>query len=90
VGIRREYHHNAWLASFRNVRPGLERRTEILRQLERGAATVKGLSSDTGAPASTVRYHLRHLEARGIVTRGASKPPFPWKVTPLGQQRLIP
>lgn len=88
--MRREYHPNAWLAGFRNVRPGLERRTEILRQLERGAATVKELSSDTGAPDSTVRYHLRHLEARGIITRAESKPPFTWNVTLIGQQRLVP
>ncbi len=86
--MQKAYHPNAWLTGFRNVRPGLERRTKILRQLERGAATVKRLSSDMGTPDSTVRYHLRHLEARGIIARVASKPPFTWKVTPIGQQRL--
>jgi predicted ArsR family transcriptional regulator len=88
--MRREYHPNAWLTAFRNVRPGLERRTDILCQLDRGSATTKRLSEETGVSYSTVRHHLRNLEGRGIIARASSKPPFRWKVNPIGQQRLIP
>ena len=87
--MRRTYHPNAWLSGFRNVRPGLERRTEILHKLEKGSATAKGLSGEISVTYSTILHHLHNLEDRGIIERTSSTPPFAWKAKPVGQQRLI-
>jgi predicted ArsR family transcriptional regulator len=87
--MRRIYHPNAWLSGFRNVRPGLERRTEILRKLEQSSATAMVLSGEIDITYSTILHHLHNLEGRGIIERASSKPPFEWKVNPVGQQRLI-
>jgi predicted ArsR family transcriptional regulator len=87
--MRKVYHPNAWLSGFRNVRPGLERRTEILQKLEKGSATAMGLSGEIGVTYSTILHHLHNLEGRGIIERESTRPPFAWKVNPVGQQRLI-
>jgi len=86
--MQQVYHPNAWLSGFRNIRPGLARRTEILRILEKDAATAKKLSEEVDVAYSTILYHLNHLENRGIVKRTISKPPYEWKPTLVGQQRL--
>jgi len=82
------YHPNAWLAGFRNVRPGLERRSEILQILEQDAETAEGLSTKVDVTYSTVLYHLHNLEAKGIIERASSTPPYAWQITLAGQQRL--
>jgi predicted ArsR family transcriptional regulator len=87
--MRRIYHPNAWLSGFRNVRPGLQRRTEILHKLEKSSATAKGLSGEISVTYSTILHHLHNLEDRGIIERTSTKPPFAWKAKPVGQQRLI-
>jgi predicted ArsR family transcriptional regulator len=82
------YHPNAWLSDFRNVKAGLERRSEILRILEKSSSTANQLSERIDVSYSTILYHLHNLESRGIIERARLKPPYEWKITPIGQQRL--
>jgi predicted ArsR family transcriptional regulator len=82
------YHPNAWLPSFRNVRPGLHRRTEILHFLEKEQSTARILVKQIGVSYSTILYHLHHLEHHQIVKRVNPRPPFTWLFKPIGQQTL--
>lgn len=84
---RGEFHPNAYLLAFRNVRLGLKARTIILNFLERTPADTKEISKETGLPYSVVLHHLKLLEARGIVERKRGRPSV-WSVTGLGQKRL--
>jgi predicted transcriptional regulator len=47
------------------------------------------LSGEIDVTYSTILHHLHNLESRGIIERASSKPPFEWKVNPVGQQRLM-
>jgi predicted ArsR family transcriptional regulator len=83
------YTNKVWAKKRYNVRPGLERRTEILHKLEKSSATAKGLSGEISVTYSTILHHLHNLEDRGIIERVSTNPPFTWKAKPVGQQRLI-
>ena len=84
---RAEYHPNAYLTDFRNVKVGLRARTLILNFLEKSSTDAKTVAKETGLPYNVVLHHLKLLEARGIVKRG-SKRPSVWVLTGLGQKRL--
>ena len=84
---RVEYHPNACLTDFRNVKLGLKARTLILNFLERVSADAKIVAKETGLPYNVVVHHLKLLEARGIVKRGGKRPSV-WALTGLGQKRL--
>jgi predicted ArsR family transcriptional regulator len=84
---RVEYHPNAYLTDFRNVKLGLKARTLILNFLERVSADAKTVAKETGLPYNVVVHHLKLLEARGIVKRGGKRPSV-WALTGLGQKRL--
>jgi predicted transcriptional regulator len=86
--MQRVYHPNAWLSNFKNVKPGLERRTAILDLLEKQSYTAKHLSKRINITYRTVLYHLHNLERKGIIKRAANKPPFPWKLRSVGQLTL--
>ncbi|MEM2939365.1 MAG: winged helix-turn-helix domain-containing protein [Candidatus Bathyarchaeia archaeon] len=85
--LREEYHPNAYLTDFRNVKLGLKTRTIILEFLERAPAETKLISKETGLPHNVVLHHLKLLEARGIVQRKSGRPSI-WALTGLGQKRL--
>ncbi|MEM3617766.1 MAG: hypothetical protein QXK47_01685 [Candidatus Bathyarchaeia archaeon] len=84
---REEYHPNAYLIDFRNVRLGLKARTLILNFLEKSTADARTVAKETGLPYNVVVHHLKLLEARGIVKRGGKRPSV-WALTGLGQKRL--
>ena len=86
--MRQVYHPNAWLPNFRNIKPGLKRRTEILRILEKRSEVAKHLSRQIEINYSTTLYHLHNLERKGIIKRVTSKPPYVWESTLVGQQKL--
>ena len=86
--MQKVYHPNAWLSNFRNIKPGLARRTKILYVLEKKFDTAKHLSENLDTHYSTILYHLHLLEGRNIIERTGSKPPYFWKLNPVGQQRL--
>jgi predicted ArsR family transcriptional regulator len=82
------YHPYAWLPGYRNVRPGLHRRTEILRILETESSTAQFIARHIGVSYSTILYHLHHLEHHQIVQRANSPPPRNWVIKSIGQQTL--
>jgi predicted ArsR family transcriptional regulator len=82
------YHPNAWLPGFRNIRPGLHRRTEILHILEKECSTARMLAEQIGVSYSTILYHLHHLEQHKIVGRVNPRPPLNWLFKRIGQQTL--
>jgi len=82
------YHPNAWLPGYRNIRPGLQRRTEILHILEKESSTAHIIASQIGVSYSTILYHLHHLEHHQIIQRANSQPPLNWVIKSTGQQTL--
>ncbi|MEM1565695.1 MAG: winged helix-turn-helix domain-containing protein [Candidatus Bathyarchaeia archaeon] len=84
---REEYHPNAYLTVFRNVKPGLKTRTVILNFLEKASADTREIAKQTGLPYNVILHHLKLLEARGIVQRKGNRPSV-WALTGLGQRRL--
>ncbi|MEM2911178.1 MAG: helix-turn-helix domain-containing protein [Candidatus Bathyarchaeia archaeon] len=81
------YHPNAYLADFRNVKPGLKARTAILNVLEKGNADAKTIAREAGLPYGVVMHHLKLLEIKGIVQKKEVRPAV-WELTGLGQKRL--
>jgi predicted transcriptional regulator len=81
------YHPNAFLSAKRNIRPGLVARTKIVLLLEKESLNTKALVQQTRLSYSSVRYHLRLLEAEKIISHKGNKP-YSWELTGVGQQRL--
>jgi len=81
------YHPNAFLSAKRNIRPGLVARTKIVLLLEKGSLNTRTLVQQAGLSYSSVRYHLRLLEAEKIISHKGNRP-FSWELTGVGQQRL--
>ncbi|MEM3770191.1 MAG: winged helix-turn-helix domain-containing protein [Candidatus Bathyarchaeia archaeon] len=84
---REEYHPNAYLTDFRNVKLGLKARTLILNFLEKSSSNAKTVAKETGLPYNVVLHHLKLLESKGIAKR-ESKRPSVWALTGFGQKRL--
>ncbi len=84
---REEYHPNAYLTDFKNVKLGLKARTLILNFLEKTSTDAKTIAKETGLPYNVVMHHLKLLETKGIAKR-ESKRPSVWALTGLGQKRL--
>jgi predicted ArsR family transcriptional regulator len=82
------YHPKAFLIRIRNVKRGLVARTKIASSLEVDSSTAKMLSERMGVSYSCVLHHLHLMEDERIVTREGRRP-YIWKMTGLGQKRLI-
>ncbi len=82
------YHPKAFLMRIRNVKRGLVTRTRIASSLEGDSSTAKMLSEKAGVSYSCVLHHLHLMEDEQIVTREGRRP-YIWKLTGLGQKRLI-
>jgi len=85
--FKRIYHPKAFLASKRNIHPGLDARTRILSLLEKNGTNVKAIAKETKLSYASVLHHLHLLEAENIVVRKGGKP-YQWELTGAGQQRL--
>ena len=85
--FKEAYHPNAFLSAKRNIRPGLIARTKIVLLLEKESLNTKVLVEQSKLSYSSVRYHLRLLEAEKIISHKGNKPYF-WELTGMGQQRL--
>jgi len=85
---KRPYHPKAYLLRRRNVKLGLTARSKILTRLEAGRASAKEMAKETGINYPMVLYHLKLLEAEGVVIHKGKKP-YLWELTGLGQTRLI-
>ncbi|MGQ9544095.1 MAG: winged helix-turn-helix domain-containing protein [Candidatus Bathyarchaeia archaeon] len=81
-------HPKAYLPNRRNMERGLISRTKILESIEVKAGCISEISESTGLSYASVTYHLRMLRAEGIV-EPIGKRPFLWKLTSLGQQKLL-
>lgn len=81
------FHPNAYLSRKRNVKRGLISRTKILDVLEGERGKALAVAQEAQLNYRVVLYHLRLLEAEGIVSRKNGRP-FNWEVTGIGQQRL--
>lgn len=82
------HHPNAFLPDFRNIKPGLRARTEILNMLEKRSLNAKTIAKETGVSYRSVLHHLRLIENGGIVRRVGNRPCI-WVITGLGQKRLM-
>lgn len=85
--VKEDYHPNAYLIDFRNVKPGLRARTRILNALEKISAEAKAVAKQTRLNYGVVIHHLKLLEARRLVKRIGRRPSV-WTLTGLGQKRL--
>jgi len=85
--FRMGYHPKAFLALKKNIHPGLISRTRILSLLENRTASAKTIGQEIGLRYAAVLYHLRLLEAEGILIRRGDKP-YSWELTSMGQRRL--
>ena len=81
-------HPKAFLSRKRNVREGVSTRSRIIMVLERKPSSAKAIAEEAGISYSAALHHLRLLEEEHIVRREGGKP-YTWKLTGLGQLRLI-
>ncbi|RLI17215.1 hypothetical protein DRO54_11845 [Candidatus Bathyarchaeota archaeon] len=81
-------HPKAFLSRKRNVREGVSTRSRIIMVLERKPSSAKAIAEEAGISYSNVLHHLRLLEEERIVRREGGKP-YVWKLTGVGQLRLI-
>jgi predicted ArsR family transcriptional regulator len=86
--FKADYHPKAFLAFKRNIQPGLSTRTRIISVLEKKTCSTKTISKETGLNSATVLHHLHLLEAENILSH-KGKRSYVWRLTGLGQQRLI-
>ncbi len=82
------YHPKAFLTRRKNVPRGLGTRTKILSQLEKDTLTARILNEKTRVSYSALLHHLHLMEDEHVVTRQGGRP-YLWKLTGLGQKRLI-
>lgn len=87
--MKRAFHPRAFLSQRRNVRSGLVARTQILQTLEKQESDVRGIAGSGKLSYRVVTYHLRLLEAERVVGRKGERKPYVWRVTGVGQQRLL-
>ena len=82
------FHPRAFLSTKRNVKLGLNARTQVIQVLEKRALNAKYICQFTGLSYRIILHHLRLLEAENIVIRRGKKPLI-WELTIFGQQRLV-
>ena len=77
----------AVLRKKRNITPGIETRTLILKQIRHQAKTVSEIAEDLNTSYTRVLSQLRSMKREGIVDKTDEKP-HQWYLTGLGQQVL--
>jgi len=77
----------AYLRRIRNVKRGVELRSEVVRALREGGRAAKELAEALKVSYSSVLRQLRNLEREEIVER-VGRPPFKWRLTGRGQSSL--
>ena len=82
------YHLKAFLLHKRNVKPGLIARSKIVSLLEESPMPAKKLAEKIGISYGSVLHHLRLLKTEQIAVRQSERP-YLWKISGVGQQRLI-
>jgi DNA-binding MarR family transcriptional regulator len=67
----------------------MQSRTKILNLLEQQTPTIKEAAEITNMRYSRLLHHLRQMEKERYVKRIGDKRPFRWKLTGLGQRKLL-
>ncbi len=84
---KRSHEASAVLRKKKNITPGIETRTLILKQIKRQAKTVGEIAEDLNMSYTRVLQQLRSMKKEGIVDKTQEKP-HQWYLTGLGQQAL--
>ncbi|MEM3526689.1 MAG: winged helix-turn-helix domain-containing protein [Candidatus Jordarchaeaceae archaeon] len=77
----------AILRKKKNITPGIETRTLILKQIRQEAKTISEIAKALNMSYMRVLSQLRNMEKEGIVKRTKEKP-HQWYLTGIGQQVL--
>ncbi|MFB0560503.1 MAG: winged helix-turn-helix domain-containing protein [Candidatus Lokiarchaeia archaeon] len=85
---KKQYESKAVLRKRRNVTPGIETRTLILKQIRHEAKTVSEIAKNLNMSYTRVLLQLRNMKKEGIVDKTKEKP-HQWSLTGLGQQVLL-
>lgn len=78
----------AYLSSIKNVRRGVDTRSKILDAISSRPSTSKKIAEEIGKSYSSVRRHLKIMEAEGIVRSFRYKGKLMWVQTGVGQTEL--
>lgn len=74
---------------MRNVTRGLESRTKILNQMEKGKTEIAEIGEKAGLSPSCVGYHLKLLKKQRVVSKTKSGRAGRWSLTKYGQEKLF-
>ncbi|MEM1583561.1 MAG: winged helix-turn-helix domain-containing protein [Nitrososphaerota archaeon] len=83
-----EVNPRAYLYRIRNVKKGLDTRSRILHLIKSKPLTIRKISEGVGRSASSIRRHLKNMEAEGIVRSQKYKGRLLWMVTGIGQKAI--
>jgi len=78
----------SYLASIRNVQPGLKARTRIITSLRKRGLSARELAAETGLSYRSVLLHLNAM-GRGMVVKKEGRRPYLWSLTDHGQQPIL-
>ncbi len=83
-----EVNPRAYLARIKNVRKGVNTRSSILEVIKSRPLTVKSISKEIGRSSSSIRRHLKNMEAEGIVKSQRYRGRIIWMTTGIGQTSI--
>ena len=84
---KKQYEAKAILRKRRNIKPGIETRTLILKQIRHEPKTVGEIAKNLNMSYGRVLIQLKSMNKEGIVDRTKRKPHY-WYLTGFGQQVL--
>ncbi|MGQ9721950.1 MAG: winged helix-turn-helix domain-containing protein [Candidatus Jordarchaeum sp.] len=84
---KKPYEPKAVLRRKRNITPGIETRTLILKKIRHKAKTASEIAKDLDMSYTRVLQQLLSMKKEGIVDKTIEKP-YKWSLTGLGQQVL--
>lgn len=83
-----EVNPRAYLYRIKNVKKGLDTRSRILELIESKPLTIKEISERVNRSTSSIRRHIKNMEAEGIVKSQKYKGRLLWMPTGIGQRAI--
>lgn len=83
-----EVNPRAYLSRIKNVKKGLDTRSKILELIKSKPLTIRKISEQVGRSSSSIRRHLKNMEAEGIVRSQRYKGRLLWMPTGIGQKSI--
>ncbi|MCL7383390.1 MAG: winged helix-turn-helix domain-containing protein [Thaumarchaeota archaeon] len=83
-----EVNPRAYLARIKNVKKGVNTRSKILEVIKSRPLTLKSIAEQVGKSGSSIRRHLKNMEAEGIVKSQRYKGRIIWMTTGVGQKAI--